>query len=204
MHDNNDRNTDCKAPKRGKVSEYSLDTHRRYNAALDAFIKSKCDERYDLFITLTTTHRDPKTAKRDLQHWVVGMRYYFECHGVYVMEFNDWDFVHYHIWIRFTGRSQATPTTAIAVTAKYLWALRGHDHPKSFEYSSAWGPDGLKHYLGKSDHQDVEVPVKARQKRLPAWLKERGTGCNWWGYIGRKRTQARGDVLPFGNVETAA
>lgn len=196
-HDLLDSNATGKASKRGKVFGYTLDTDRRLKTALNAFVASKRAKRYDLSMSLTTTHRDPVAAKRDLKRWADGMRHHFDCHGFYVMEFNDWDFVHYHVWLRFVGEDALTEVPTIADKAKELWALRGHTHPKAFEYSTAWGPVGLTQYLTKSDHQETQWPAKVEQKRLPERLKEHGTGCNWWGRIGSKRAQASDTVVPF-------
>jgi hypothetical protein len=202
----NTMNSGRKASKRGKVFGYSRDTHLRYEAALKAFFAAKPNGRlYDLSLVLTTTQRDPASAKEDLRYWRGGMLHTFDCHGVYGMEFNDYNFVHYNVVLRFVGKNASTPVETIVKRAKELWARRGYDHPKAFDFSVVWGADGLRRYMLKSDHEkDGEHVEKHCQKRLPDWLNERGTGCTWWGYIGRERGQTRTAVEQFpGHVPAA-
>jgi hypothetical protein len=125
------------------------------------------------------------------------MLHAFDCHGVYGMEFNDYDFVHYNVVLRFVGKDAATPVETITERAKKLWARRGYDHPKAFDYSVVWGAEGLRLYMVKSDHGHGDHAAKVAQKLRPGWLRERGTACNWWGYIGKKRSNAATGVVQF-------
>lgn len=186
---------------RGKVFGYTRATHLRYEAALKSFFAAKTQgDRYDLSFVLTTTQRDPAFAKEDFRRWRDGMLHAFDCHGVYGMEFNDYNFVHYNVVLRLADKNASTAD--VVGRAKELWARRGYDHPRALDYSVVWGADGLQRYMAKSVHNEGGHSHKVAQKYLPDWLNERGTGSTWWGYVGRKRKQLRSAVVQFPTFDT--
>lgn len=119
------------------------------------------------------------------------------------MEFNDWHFVHFHVVLRFMGKDSQSPVEDIVHRAKGLWRLRGYDYPCAVKHKVVWNAEGLARYLLKSDHQDEVTPQKTWQKQLPEWLRKRGTGCNWWGAVGKKRHGSATDG-PFAVPPNAA